>query len=75
MEQNRSFPRHWWSIMGGLLAITAVLTIFSHYNTTPDVQAKLSGSQQQFLPKNRYCEPLICRFGDKVKHPVNNLMI
>lgn len=75
MEQKRSFLWHWQSIVGGLLALTAVLTFINHFYATPAAQANLSGPQQLFLPLIRNGEPLICRFGANVNQPFPNLMM
>ena len=75
MEQNKSFLKQKWSIVAGLLAVTAVLTLISHFPVTSIAQADPSGAQQQFLPILGNGAPLLCRFGVNVNQPFNNLMI
>jgi hypothetical protein len=75
MEQNKSFLKQGWRIVAGLLVVTAVLTLISHFSTTSIAQADPSGAQQQFLPIIGNGPPLFCRFGVNVNQLFSSLMI
>ncbi|MCB8943217.1 MAG: hypothetical protein H6658_05635 [Ardenticatenaceae bacterium] len=66
---------HWWQV-GGVLGVTAVLTLLNYYwGTLTPVQATPLGVHTQFLPTIMNGTPLNCRFGVNVIESFANLQI
>ena len=65
-----------WLYIGGLLGITAVLTLLNEFEHTAKVQAnRSSGTAMQFLPLITNGDPLYCRFGVNANQTFDNYQI